>query len=146
MSDRKELFETQIKIRYRKLPLSGKVLWPIIDIELPSLPQSIFALIDSGASHSILHEDIADILGLTRSKNELKVGSSASGNYKYWVSKPIDVGIYSHQFSFKFTVIVNNRNLIWPCILGHDSIFKVAKLEFRTFKGDFKIFFRTDIN
>ena len=126
--------------------MSGKVLWPIIDINLPVLPQPILALVDSGASHSIIHEDIAEIIGLQRGKNKLNIGISASGNYKYWISKTVDVGVYGREFTFKFTFISNNRSLIWPCMLGHDTIFKVAKLEFRTFKGDFKVFFRSDVN
>ena len=84
MSDEKDLFEPPIKIWYRKLPLSGKILWPVVDIKLPELPQPILALVDSGASSSILHEDIADILGILRNKkNEIMLGTSASGIYRF---------------------------------------------------------------
>lgn len=147
MSDDSSLFESPIKVRYRKLPTSGKVLWPIIDIKLLDLPQPILALVDSGASHSILHEDIAEIVGLQKGgKNELIEGTSAAGSFKFWRSRSLEVDIYGRKFDFNFSVPVKNKGLIWPCILGHDSIFRIAKLEFKTFKGHFRIFFRTDIN
>lgn len=38
------------------------------------------------------------------------------------------------------------QHLIWPCILGEDSIFQVSKLDFQKFKGYFEIRFRQDIN
>lgn len=76
MSDDSKLFESPIKVRYRKLPTSGKILWPIVDIKLPNLPQPILALVDSGASHSILHEDIAEVLGLQERGNKLIDGTS----------------------------------------------------------------------
>lgn len=147
MSGRRDLFEPQIKIRYRKLPLSGSIFWPIIDIQLPVLPQPILALVDSGASNSILHEDIAEVLNIKRKKsNRIYRGISASGEFRFWRPKPIRVSIYNHNFPFNFTVPIDNRSLIWPCILGHNTLFRIAKLEFRTFNNYFKLFFRADIN
>lgn len=71
---------------------------------------------------------------------------SVSGFYKSWVlPELIDVNIYGHSFCFSFTVI-DNPNLIWPCILGENSIFEVAKLDFQKFNGCFEIRFRQDIN
>lgn len=141
-----------IKIWYKPLPGFPETFWPIIDIKFTyqnkSLPQSILALVDSGASHSILHPEIAEALGFDQKKLEIPEyeGTSVSGLYKSWMlPDPLDVSIYDHLFSFKFSVI-DNPNLIWPCILGEDSIFQVAKLDFQKFKGYFEINFRQDIN
>ncbi len=147
MSAKKELFASAISLRYSTLPRSGKVLWPIVEIMLPVLPQPILALVDSGSSFSILHEDVADIIGLKKKRSD-KTGSgfSVSGTFKSWKSDFVPVEIYGYHFSFRFSVLIDNRSLVWPCILGHDSLFYVAKLEFKTFKASFKIAFRTDIN
>lgn len=141
-----------IKVWYKPLPKLPKTFWPIIDIELSCkgkvLPQPIFALIDSGSSHSILHPEIAEIMGFDQKKLGVAKypGLSVSGSYESWVlPDPIDVNIYGSLFSFKFSVI-DNPNLIWPCILGEDTIFQIAKLDFQKFKGYFEICFRQDIN
>lgn len=147
MSESNELFEEFIKIWYRKLPQSGKSLWPLIDIQLPGLPQPIQALVDSGANSSILHEDIVDLLGFPKDQNLDNIsGKSASGIYKAYLLKPIQIDIFNHKFNSRFTVIKNNRNLPWSCVLGHNTIFRFAKIEFRSFKGYFRMAFRTDIN
>jgi hypothetical protein len=141
-----------IKIWYKPLPRFPKTLWPIIDIKLTypnrSLPQSILALVDSGASHSILHPEVAEALGFDQKKLGIPKyeGASVSGLYKSWMlPDELGVNIYGHLFSFKFSII-NNPNLIWPCILGEDTIFQVARLDFQKFKGYFEVRFREDIN
>lgn len=55
------------------------------------------------------------------------------------------VNIYGHNFSFAFEV-TDNSNLVWPCILGEDSIFQVAKIDFQKYKGFFEIRFRRDLH
>lgn len=141
-----------IKIWYKPLPKLPKISWPIIDIELShkskSLPQSVLSLVDSGANFSILHSEIADALGFDLKKlgEPRPGGTSVSGFYKCWVlPEPVNVDIYGNSFSFKFTVI-DNPYLIWPCILGENSIFEVAKIDFQKFKGYFEVRFRQDIN
>lgn len=141
-----------IKIWYKPLPKFPKVYWPIVDINLAykgiGLPQPILSLVDSGANFSILHIEIAEALGFDIKKLRLApaIGTSVSGFYRSWVlPDPIEVSIHGYSFSFKFSVI-DNRNLIWPCILGENSIFQVARLDFQKFKGYFEIRFRQDIN
>ena len=141
-----------IKIWYKPLPRFPKISWPIIDIKIfhnsKSLPQPILALVDSGASHSILHIEIAKFLGfdLKELGSSQAGGLSAGGSHKTWqLPDPLTVDIYGRLFTFKFSVI-DNPNLIWPCILGEDSIFQIAKLDFLKFKGYFEIRFRQDIN
>lgn len=142
---------SSIKIFYKALPRS-QVLWPILDIGLSyknkTFPQKILSLVDSGASVSILHPQLADYLGFDLKKlGPPKAGGlSVSGNYKSWaLPNSINVDIHGYTFSFNFTVI-DNPNLIWACILGEDSIFSVAKIDFQKFKKFFEIRFRQDLN
>ena len=140
-----------IKIKYSSLPKSN-ILWPILEVNLSykniSFPQKIQSLVDSGASISVLHPQIASFLGFNIPKLGLPktTGMSASGSYKSWVlPTPINVEIYGYSFSFNFAVI-DNPNLIWGCILGEDSIFSVARIDFQKFKRFFEIRFRQDLN
>lgn len=141
-----------IKIWYKPLPGFPRTYWPIVDIKLSykniSLPQPVLSLVDSGADFPILHMEVAEALGFDFKKlgPPLRGGTSVSGSYKSWIlPKPIEVSIYGYSFSFKFSVI-DNPGLIWPCILGENSIFEVAKLDFQKFKNHFEIRFREDIN
>lgn len=141
-----------IKIWYKPLPRFPKISWPIVDIKISynnkSLPQAVLSLIDFGSSFSILHLEIVEALGVDLKKlGAPKLsGTSVSGFYKSWVlPNPLDIDIYGYSFPFKFSVI-DNPDLIWPCILGENSIFEVAKLDFQKFKGFFELQFREDIN
>ena len=59
MSAKDSLYETPIKIHYRKLPksLGHGIDWPLLDIGLKndevSIGPKLLALVDSGASNSI---------------------------------------------------------------------------------------------
>ncbi len=143
-------FQAPIKIWYKILPGRGIVKWPIIDIKLRnqriSMPQPLFSLVDSGANQSILHPFVAEALGFNLEKlGNPQKGLSASGEYKSWTLPPIAMDIYGYNFNLKFTVI-DNKKLIWPCILGENSIFQFARLDFCKFKGYFELRFRSDIN
>lgn len=55
---KQDYFQTPIKIWYKALPKFSKILWPIVDVKLNYsgiLIQPFSALVDSGASHSVLH-------------------------------------------------------------------------------------------
>lgn len=141
-----------IKIWYKTLPRFPKIIWPIIEVNLShksrTLPQPVFALVDSGTNRSILHPEVAEVLGFNRKKLGIlqDTGLSVSGSYKAWtIPETTEVDIYGRGFSFQFSVI-DNPALIWPCILEEDTIFQVAKLDFQKFKGYFEIRFRDDIN
>ncbi|MFH1832911.1 MAG: hypothetical protein ABH816_01955 [Candidatus Levyibacteriota bacterium] len=151
-ANEKNLFQTTIKIWYKSLPLLPKVPWPIIDIKLSnqkiSLPQPLLTLVDSGANLSILHPMVAEALGFNLKKiGPAKPGGiSVSGNYESWIlPQPVDVNVYGYHFQCRF-IVINNPKLIWACILGEDSIFQFARLDFQKFKGYFEVRFRTDIN
>ena len=141
-----------IKVWYKPLPGQFPTLWPILDIKLSrhsiNLPQPILSLVDSGASMSILHIELAKALNFDFKKiGKPKLGgTSVSGGYKSWVlPESVNTNIYGFTFPIKFTVI-DNPNLIWPCILGEDTIFQIAKLDFHKFKGFFEMQFRMDLN
>lgn len=137
-----------IKVRYQILPGYPKTLWPIIDLKLSykeqQFPYRILALVDSGAGSSIIRPEIAKFFGFDLLKGTRLKGQSVSGFYEsIFLPDPINVDIWGHKFSFKFQVI---KEMTWPCILGEDSIFEVARLDFQKFKGSFEIRFRQDIN
>lgn len=141
-----------IKIWYKPLPGFPRTYWPVIDVNFSyknvSLPQPVLSLVDSGADLPILHMEIAEALGVNFKKlgPPLKGGTSASGSYRSWIlPEPIEVSIYGYSFGFKFSVI-DNPKLIWPCILGENSVFSVARLDFQKFRNYFEIRFREDIN
>lgn len=91
---------------------------------------------------------IAEALGFNIKKlgSPKRGGISVSGEYKSWTLPDlITASIYGYSFDLKFTVIDNPR-LIWACILGEDSIFEIARLDFQKFKGFLEVRFRADIN
>lgn len=140
-----------IKIQYKPLPGSHAVKWPLVEVELSNkeifLPQPLLALVDSGASSSILHIDVAEILGYTRENLQfIPGGTSVSGVYKSaFTPTDISIKIYGYAFRLRFNVI-DNPQLAFGCILGEDSLFQWARLEFQRFKGFFEIKFRTDLH
>ncbi len=141
-----------IKIWYESLPKLPKILWPIVELKLKyensSILQRIHALVDSGASHSVLHPLVAESLGFSLKKLGVPKsgGLSVSGGYKWWILPEfVDIDIYGYSFRKKF-VVIDNPDMIWPCILGEDSIFEYARIDFSKFKGYFEIKFRKDIN
>jgi len=145
------IFEKSIRLPYRALPgTKGREIWPIINASLSykrkKFPQPIAALVDSGADVSTMDMLVAEILGFDLKKMEISgTGAGAGGSYRYWQLPEIDTFIEGHGYKFPFIVIDNSKNL-WPCILGQRSIFRVAKITFESFKGQFDISFRADIN
>lgn len=139
------------RIWYEKLPQHPYSFWPILEVKIKNkaitLPQ-VFSLIDSGASMSILHLELAQALGFDLQKlgKPQSGGKSVSGQYHSWIlPETIDVNICGSTFPIRFTVI-NNKSLIWPCILGEDTIFQFARLDFYKYKGYFDLEFRKDLN
>lgn len=63
--------------------------------------------------------------------------------YNPKIPRRVDVDIWGHKFDFKFFAL---KNMVWDCILGEDSIFEVARIDFQKFKGYFDVRFRQDIN
>lgn len=135
---------------YEQLPQEPYNWWPILNVKLKSRTgfQTALALVDSGASNSILHPIIAKGLGFDLEKlgKPQIQGKSVSGSYNSWfLPEAIDTNFCGSTFPIKFMVI-NNENLIWPCILGEDSVFQFARIDFWKFKGYFEIELRKDLN
>src|SRR3989344_2755118 len=94
-----------IKIFYKPLP-NTNLLWSILDVDISykgkAFPQKILSLVDSGASTSILHPQLATYLGFDLQQLGLPKagGISVSGNYKSWIlPKPVSINIYGYDFS-----------------------------------------------
>jgi hypothetical protein len=132
------------KINYKPAPFvtGPSVKWPIVEVSFGGSTMGFTALIDSGASSSLLNAEIANVFGLKIDNGITLRGAGVSGHFKYWITKDVEVTILGHNLVFDFMIPTEDSTLAWPCILGHDSIFQVAKLEFTSFKEQFKIFFR----
>ncbi len=147
----RDRFQLPVKIPYKTFPGSGNVLWPVIGVGLKRkkyiIPQPILALVDSGASSSILHPFIAEVLGFDlKTLGKPQIGTGVGGSHEVWtLPEQIDLSIEGYRFVRSFEV-VNNPRLLWPCILGQDSIFDIARVDFYRFDRYFELRFRTDLN
>lgn len=147
----KDRFQLPIKIPYKTFPGSGNIPWPVVSVKLKRnnfvIPQPILALVDSGASSSVLHPYIAEALGFELKKlGKPQVGTGVGGTHETWMlPEAIDLNVEGFRFVRTFEVI-NNPRLLWPCILGQDSIFDVACIDFYRFDRYFELRFRTDLN
>lgn len=140
-----------VKIPYATLPGINSELWPIVQIELATARSTRFlnplpALVDSGANASVLHPDVADALGFDRQQADIGEGMSAGGRYTSWtVPDLIDIKLYNYTFRRRF-VVIDTPDFPWPCLLGQDSLFEVARIDFYRFRNYFELRFRSDIN
>ena len=130
-----------VKKYYRSLP-PDKTPWPLLDIVFPDHNHNrnlkFPSLIDSGASHSILHPDVAPFLNINLDEFPLKDGTGVGGGFKYWdVNTLFNIEIDGYPFKFKFHVSV--ASIPWSCILGENTIFSEARIDFQRYKGIFKI-------
>lgn len=118
---------------------------PIINIDIKGLPRPIPALVDSGATSSMLHPHIAQTLKLKVNYDNVQIGTGAGGGFKYAPSEPVEIELLNQRYMVRFDVVLDD-NFAWPCILGHNSIFKFAKVAFKSYKKEFDIFLRRDVN
>ncbi len=118
---------------------------PLLLISFKGIPLPVQALVDSGATNSLLNIDIANRLRLKIDYSKKTVGTGVGGGFEYVTAAPFGVGIMGQKYEIQFNIPLD-ENLVWPCILGHDSIFKFSKIIFKTYKKEFDIFFRADIN
>ena len=153
MSDKedKKFFNPIILPYIRLISTLEPTIWPLVIVKVPKfkdpLNQDIYALIDSGASNSILDKQIVLRMGIDLNKcKKYKNGRSVSDTYEFWVlEEPIYVKIGIIEFPVIFNVIDSDKTM-WSMILGEDSIFKFAKIVFNKIKKEFEIIFRRDIN
>jgi len=118
---------------------------PVALISFKSIPQPLQGLVDSGATNTLIGYDWAIQAGIkVDDSNKLKGGAVGSG-YDFYRSEPIEVEIAGQKYEIKFDVLLGDQ-LLWPCILGQDSIFRLAKVTFKRYKYEFDVQFRKDIN
>ena len=142
VNDDKKFFP-KVTIPYS--PTLFGVKMPILLVSFANFPQSVQALVDSGATNSMLHIKLASNLKLKIDYSSKKEGTGAGGSFEYVSCEPIEVELLEQKFDIRFDIPLD-ENFAWPCILGHDSIFKFSKIQFKTYKKEFGIFFRADIN
>lgn len=144
-----ESLATPIKVRYSEHVDFPSQPLPIVRISISSNSSlssyyPVAALVDSGASKSVISPLVAKLLGADLDKCRPVGGLGVGGRYKgYFLPEPLRVDIFGYEFDFSFLCI---EGMTWACILGGDSIFQVAKIEFQRFKGFFELRFRNDIN
>jgi len=144
MSDSEDKkFFTKETVRYSQLFFSDEL--PILIVNIPGLPLPTPALVDSGATMSMLHIGIAKTLNLKVDYTNKRTGTGAGGGFDYAPCEPIEIGILGQKYVVSFNVVLD-PDFPWGCILGNSSIFKFAKIVFRTYKKEFDIFLRKDIN
>lgn len=121
------------------------VKMPILSVKFREFPQPVQALVDSGATNSMLHPRVASALKLKLDYSKKLKGTGAGGQFEYIESEPVETELLNQKYSIKFHIPMDD-NFAWPCILGHNSIFRLSKIEFRTYKQEFCVSLRADIN
>lgn len=136
-------FLPKISVSYSPTIFGAKM--PILQVSFRGLPQPVPGLVDSGATNSMLHPRIAASIGVKVDYSKKYTGTGAGGGFDFILSEPIETEFLGQKFNIKFD-IPTDENFAWGCILGHDSIFRFSKIAFKTYKQEFNIFFRADIN
>ena len=143
LADDDKKFLPKVTVSYS--PTVFGVKMPILLVSFKKLPQPIQALVDSGATNSMLHPRVASSLKLKIDYSKKYQGTGAGGKFEYAVSEPIETELLGEKYNIKFDIPLD-KNFAWPCILGHNSIFRFSKIVFKTYKKEFDIFIRADIN
>jgi predicted aspartyl protease len=104
-----------------------------------NLEFSTFALVDSGASMSVISTVIAEELGIDWINVPVKTGLAVASTVRYHT-----VGITAEIFGHTFDLAVNVAEGLAPyhCILGQADLFQRAKIIFEAYKKEFSIDFR----
>lgn len=68
---------------------------PLLKVGFKTLPQPIQALVDSGATSSMLNPIVADAIKLKVDYNNKKAGAGAGGLFDYVPSEPVEIEILS---------------------------------------------------
>ena len=118
---------------------------PTVPISLKGISQPLQALVDSGATNSLLSYDWAIQKNIKIDESRVLTGGGVGSGYEFYLSEPVEVDILGYKYQFKFDILLRS-DPIWPCILGQNSIFRLAKITFKRFRNEFEVFFRKDIN
>ena len=140
--DDKKFFRAEI-IKYSPTVFQAKM--PVIKVRFESLPLPVLALVDSGASNSMIHKQVASQVGMKVDWKNKFTGTGAGGGFVYYKSEPLEVEMFGNKYILSFN-IPDDENFAWGCILGQDTIFRLAKVTFKRYREEFEISFRKDIN
>jgi len=77
--------------------------------------------------------------------SEIHYGSGVGSGYSFYLSEPTEIDILGHKYIVKFDVLLSD-DPIWTCILGQNSIFRLAKITFKRYRNEFDIRFRKELN
>jgi hypothetical protein len=136
-------FFGQIPIKYS--PTVFGISMPAIPVRLKGIPQPLQALVDSGSTDSYINYDWARQANLAIDASKKLIGGGMGGGFEYYLSEPVEADLLGYRYNVKFNVLLND-DPIWACILGQDSIFRLAKIIFKRYRNEFEIAFRKDIN
>jgi hypothetical protein len=136
-------FFPQIIVKYSPTIFSKPM--PAISVGLKGIPQPLQALVDSGSTNSLINYDWAKQANFNIDTTQKYGGGGVCGGYEYYLSDPVEVSLFGYKYNIKFDVLIGN-DPIWACILGQDSIFRLAKITFKRYRSEFQVAFRKDIN
>lgn len=136
-------FFLPVNIKYSPTIFGSKM--PVALVSFKSIPQPLQGLVDSGSNCTLIHYGWALKAGIKIDESKKLKGGTVGSGYDYYQSEPIEVEIAGQMYNIKFNVLLGDT-LLWPCILGQDSIFRLAKVIFKGYREEFDIRFRKDIN
>ena len=142
ISEDKKFFNA-ITIKYS--PTIFGVLMPVAPVNFKNIPLPVQGLVDSGATNSLISYPVALQANLKIDPSISYHGGGVGSGYDYYKSESVEVDIVGQRYSFKFDILLTD-DPIWPCILGQDTIFSLAKIIFKKYRNEFEICFRKDIN
>jgi hypothetical protein len=140
MSAKGTKFHPKQTFRYSPLPPHISEPMPIVKVRFKKIHHPILGLVDSGATKSLIHPKLAEIVGIKFNKRKYGIGTGAGSDFRFFQGTPVDIGIKNIWKTINFTIIAND-DFFWGCLLGHD-FFKQAKIIFKSYNKQFDIFFK----
>lgn len=89
LADDDKKFLPKVGVPYS--PTIFRVKMPILLVSFKNFPQPVQALVDSGATNSMLHSRVASSLKLKVDYSQKYIGTGAGGGFEYVRSGPIGV-------------------------------------------------------
>lgn len=129
-------------IDYSPLPgLRRSVLMPMLPVVFHKGKSqfSTYALVDSGATTSVISTVIAEGLGVEWNKIPTQVGMGVASTFRLHRTK-LDIQIFNNKFSLYVNIVEGTS--AYQCILGKADIFNWAKIILEGYKKKFHIEFR----
>lgn len=129
-------------IKYAPLPgFPNSTLMPMVPVVFMNKKSEFptYALVDSGASMSVVSTVIAEELGINWMKIPTKTGLAVASTVRYHTTE-IAAEIYDHKFNLEINIAEGLS--AHHCILGQKDLFQRAKITFEAYKKQFEIIFR----